>query len=63
MGTNKSAKMVEVQSVISTDKFASLNLVRPQTVRKRLSKSGSYFGISPLKLANGRLLWPNKSVV
>lgn len=42
----------------STQEFATLNLVRPQSVRKRLCQTGSYFGIKPTKLPNGKLLWP-----
>lgn len=47
-----------LQRCQSTDKFAQQNLVRPQTVRKRYSQSGSYFGVRPTKLPNGRLSWP-----
>ncbi len=42
----------------STREFAALNLVRPQSVRKRFCQTGSYFGIKPTKLPNGKLLWP-----
>lgn len=44
---------------LSVEQFATLNQVKPQTVRARLCKSGSYFGVLPLKLANGRLAFPN----
>ncbi len=43
---------------LSAEQFASLNQVKPQSVRARLCRTGSYFGIRPLKLANGRLAWP-----
>lgn len=42
----------------STHQFAELNGVKAQSVRKRYSQTGSYFGIRPLKLANRRLRWP-----
>lgn len=42
----------------STDAFAALNQVRAQTVRKRFCETGSYFGVKPIKLVNGRLAWP-----
>lgn len=42
----------------STEEFASSHLVLPQTVRKQYSQKGSYFGIKPVKLPNGRLAWP-----
>lgn len=41
-----------------TDEYAKQQHVKPQTVRKRYSKTGSYFGTRPRKLPNGRLSWP-----
>lgn len=43
----------------NTADFARVNHVKPQTVRKRYSATGSYFGIKPCKLPNGRLDWPS----
>ena len=54
-GTNK-------QYPLSAEQFAALNQVVAQSVRARLSRTGSYFGIRPLKLANGRLAFPNVQV-
>lgn len=46
-----------------TSGFASDLDVKPQSVRKRYSQTGSYFGIRPLiKLPNGRLRWPKNPV-
>lgn len=42
----------------NTDDFGALNGVKGQSVRVRVCRTGSYFGIVPKKLANGRLLWP-----
>ncbi len=42
-----------------TEQFAELNGVKAQSVRKRYSQTGSYFGIRPLQLANRRLKWPH----
>ena len=42
----------------STAEIAERNLVKPQTVLKRLCLTGSYFGVVPKKLPNGRLAWP-----
>jgi len=42
----------------SAEQFAALNQVKAQSVRARLCRTGSYFGVVPLKLANGRLAWP-----
>lgn len=50
----------EVQ--LSTEDFADLNHVLPQTVLKQHSKTGHYFGIRPTKLPNRRLMWPAKVI-
>lgn len=42
----------------SAEQFAALNQVKAQTVRARLCRTGSDFGVIPMKLANGRLAWP-----
>ena len=42
----------------SAKQFAALNQVKAQSVRARLCRTGSYFNVIPLKLANGRLVWP-----
>jgi hypothetical protein len=42
----------------SAEQFAALNQVKAQSVRARLCRTGSYFGVVPLKLANGRLVFP-----
>ena len=47
---------------VSTEHFARRNMVKPQSVRARLCRFGSYFGIRPLKLKNGRLGWPDVQV-
>ncbi len=43
---------------LSCERFAALNQVKPQSVRARICKTGSYFGVVPRKLANGRLAFP-----
>lgn len=43
---------------LSTADFAYLNGIKEQSVRARLSRTGSYFGIRPLKCSNRRTLWP-----
>ncbi len=47
---------------LSAEQFAALNQVKSQSVRARLCRTGSYFGVIPLKLANGRLAWPSVQV-
>lgn len=46
----------------SCEQFAASNQVKAQSVRARLCRTGSYFGIRPVKLANGRLAFPNVQV-
>ena len=48
---------------LSAEQFAALNQVKPQSVRARLCRTGSYFGIVPRKLMNGRLAFPSVQVV
>lgn len=43
----------------NTEQFAELNGVKAQSVRKRYSQTGSYFGIRPVRLASRRLKWPH----
>lgn len=43
---------------LSAAQFAALNQVKTQSVRARLCRTGSYFGVRPLKLVNGRLAFP-----
>ncbi|MDI1237252.1 MAG: DNA-binding protein [Polaromonas sp.] len=48
---------------LSTEEFANLNFVEPQTVIKRRCQTGTYHGVAARKLANGRLAWPNCQVL
>ena len=41
-----------------TEAFAAVFAVKPASVRSRYCREGSYFGVKPHKLPNGRLLWP-----
>lgn len=43
---------------LSTEEFAAFNRVKAQTIRARLSRFGSYYGVTPQHLANSRLVWP-----
>jgi hypothetical protein len=47
-----------VKYELGCEQFAAINQVKTQTVRARLCRTGSYYGVLPLKLANGRLVWP-----
>ncbi|MGQ3003532.1 MAG: hypothetical protein ACT6UH_09040 [Hydrogenophaga sp.] len=46
----------------TTDEFASALRTKAQTIRKRYCLHGSYFGIRPLRLPNGKLLWPDATL-
>ena len=47
---------------LTTDEFAAALGVKPGSVRVRLCRTGSYFGIAPIKLPNRFLLWPAADV-
>ena len=48
---------------VSTKVIAERNHIKPASVIKRLCLTGSYFGIRPNTLANGRLDWPDVPAV
>ena len=43
---------------LTTREFGKSIGSTPESIRVRLCKHGSYFGIKPEKLPNRRLLWP-----
>ena len=43
---------------VTTHELAKSLKMQAQSIRKRLSLTGSYFGVRPVKLPNGRLRWP-----
>lgn len=43
---------------VTTEEFAELFGVKPSTIRRGLCVNGHYLKIRPVKLSNGRLLWP-----
>lgn len=47
---------------LNTNEFACGLLLRPQSIRKRFNQTGSYFGLKPVKLPNGRLYWPSDAI-
>ena len=47
---------------LSTESLARAIDGKPSSIRVRLCTTGSYYGIKPKKLPNGRLLWPADSV-
>ena len=47
---------------LSTEQFAEILHVKPETIRSGLCRTGNYCGITPLKLPNRRLAWPAQDV-
>ncbi|WP_299084417.1 helix-turn-helix domain-containing protein [uncultured Paraglaciecola sp.] len=47
---------------LTTEQFAEALHGKPSTIRTRLCKTGSFYGIRPTKLPSGRLLWPAEAV-
>ncbi|MDE1546915.1 DNA-binding protein [Dechloromonas agitata] len=47
---------------MTTEQLAGQLGLKPETIRKAAAKSGSYYGIIPRKLPNGRLVWPDDAV-
>lgn len=62
MPSHHSTKTGEARSPLTTETFAAELALKPQSLRKRYSQTGSYFGICPIKLPNGRLRWPADAV-
>ena len=49
-------------SGLLTEELAYKLKVQPGTLRSRFCKTGSYFGVVPIKLPNGKLWWPPNSL-
>lgn len=45
-----------------TASLASALGLQDQSLRKRYNQTGSFWGVQPIKLPNGKLRWPNDSV-
>lgn len=46
----------------TTEALSSMFGVKPQSIRARYCTTGSYFGLVPRKLPNGRLIWDQEEV-
>ena len=53
---------MQINECFATTEFAPLLGVKTQTVHKGYCLNGHYLGIRPIKLPNGRLLWPKADV-
>lgn len=49
-------------SYLTTEAMADTMGLQAQSIRKRLSQTGSYFGLKPVKLRNRRLIWEADAV-
>jgi hypothetical protein len=47
---------------LTTDALAARLGLKPQSLRARICRTGSLYGIRPQALPNGRLLWPGDTV-
>jgi hypothetical protein len=47
---------------LTTETLAAQLGVKPCSIRSHLCRKGSYFGLRPQRLPNGRLLWPENAV-
>lgn len=47
---------------MSTAQFAQELGLAPNTLLKAHSRDGHYFGVTPAKAANGRLIWPAEAL-
>ena len=47
---------------LTTEQVAETAHCKPNSIRTRLCKTGSFYGIKPVKLPSGRLLWPADAV-
>ncbi|QDW50031.1 DNA-binding protein [Burkholderia sp. KBS0801] len=47
---------------LTTEELAALLSIRPQSIRKRYCQTGAYFTVRPVKLPNGRLMWPADAI-
>jgi len=52
----------DIPQALSTRELAVCFRVEAQTIRRAYCVNGHYMGLKPLKLPNGRLLWPRAAV-
>jgi hypothetical protein len=62
MTSNHLAAISKHRLFLSTEEFAEQLTIRPQSIRKRYCQTGGYFGVRPVKMPNGRLMWPADAI-
>jgi hypothetical protein len=60
--TNRITSSEPQRKLISTEELAERLALRAHSIRKRYYQTGAYFCLLPVKLPNGRLMWPADSV-
>ncbi|QSN60451.1 DNA-binding protein [Caballeronia sp. M1242] len=58
MTTTQLRAIATNRSLLSTEELAAQLTLRPQSIRKRYCQTGAYFCLRPVKMPNGRLMWP-----
>lgn len=53
---------IEADTLLTTETFAAELSLNPQSIRKRYSQTGAYYGVRPIKMLNGRLLWSKSAL-
>ena len=54
---NAQFNVISCPRKLDTAEAAERLRIRPQTLRRALCMQGHYYGMRPVKLPNGRLLW------
>ena len=62
MTTHSTLPSAPQRRLISTEELAAILALRAPSIRKRYYQTGAYFCLHPVKLPNGRLMWPADSV-
>lgn len=52
---------MSTEHTLTTEELAAIAKVKVATIRNHFYRDGSYFGLTPVKLPNGRCLWPADS--
>jgi hypothetical protein len=50
---------MNIEYTLTTEQVAEIARVKPRTIMLAYWRKGHYYGLSPRKLPNGRLLWPS----
>ena len=54
--------ITKISAGLTTTQLANALKMRAQSIRKRYCQTGTYFGLRPSKLPNGRLYWPGDAL-